>query len=245
MEIIVLGIIVLLVAAVLLFGGGKLKTLLKGFVGIFVEDLAKTPEGAAAVYNQAIDKAQNDYNTAHNTLQKVAGQLDTSKKNVAMAQDQLKKAEEKCEAFAKAGQFDKVELYAQQRNDLLEEVEIHLRAVKELEPILEEAKRINNHLEQKLTTLKKDKVRVINDLKLNKQLKSMYDDMDELKNTTNVDKLLDSVKEGVKDSREKAVGAKVVHGNKLSTKISNADQEAKKLVSNDYVEELKKKYQNK
>lgn len=245
METIILGIIILLVAAILLFGGGKLKTLLKGIVGVFVEDLAKTPEGAAAVYQQAIEKAQNDYNTAHNTLQKVAGQLDTAKKNVLISQDQLKKAEEKCEAFAKAGQYDKVELYAQQRNDILDELENQERAVKQLAPIFEEAKMISNRLEQKLTQLKKDKVRVTNDLKLNAQLKDMYDDMDELKNTTNIDKLLDSVKEGVKDSREKAVGAKVVHNNKLSTKISNADQEAKKLVNNDYIEELKKKYPTK
>jgi len=244
MEVIVLGIIVIVLAGVFIFGGSKLRVLLRGFVGLFVEDLAKTPEGVAAVYNQAIEKAQNDYNTAHNTLQKVAGQLDSSQKSVITTKDKLQKAEEKCEAFAKAGQFDKVELFAQQRNDLLEELESHERAVKELEPIFEEAKRISNFLEQKLSKMKKEKVRVINDLKLNKQLKDMYDDMDEMKNVTNVDKLLDSVKEGVKDSREQAVGAKVVHGNKLSTKISNADEDAKKLVSNDYVEELKRKYQN-
>src|SRR6185312_11905492 len=243
MEVIVLGIIVIVLAGVFIFGGSKLRVLLRGFVGLFVEDLAKTPEGVAAVYNQAIEKAQNDYNTAHNTLQKVAGQLDSSQKSVITTKDKLQKAEEKCEAFAKAGQFDKVELFAQQRNDLLEELESHERAVKELEPIFEEAKRISNFLEQKLSKMKKEKVRVINDLKLNKQLKDMYDDMDEMKNVTNVDKLLDSVKEGVKDSREQAVGAKVVHGNKLSTKISNADEDAKKLVRNDYAEELKRKYQ--
>lgn len=243
MATIVLGLIIIVLAGVFIFGGSKLRVLLRGFVGVFVEDLAKTPEGAAAAYNQAIEKAQNDYNTAHNTLQKVAGQLDSSQKSISTTEDKLRKTEEKCEAFAKSGQFDKVELFAQQRNDLIEEVEFHKRTVAELEPIFEEAKRISNYLEKKLTNLKKDKTRVTNDLKLNKQLKDMYDDMDELKNVTNVDKLLDSVKEGVKDSREKAVGAKVVHGNKLSTKISNADEEAKKLVNSDYVEELKRKYQ--
>lgn len=242
MGVFLLGLVVILLAGAFIFGGGKLRVLLKGFVGVFIEDLSKTPEGASAVYNQIIEKAQNDYNTAHNTLQKVAGQLDSSKKSVISTQNKLKSTEEKCEALAKAGQFDKLDLFAQQREDLIEELEGHERTVKELEPILEEAKRISNYLEKNLVKVKRDKVRVINDLKLNKQLKDMYDDMDELKNTTNVDKLLDSVKEGVKDSREKAVGAKIVHGNKLSTKISNADEDAKKLVRNEYVEELKKKY---
>lgn len=243
MGTVVLGIIVIVVAGAFIFGGSKLRVLLRGFMGVFVEDLAKTPEGAAAVYNQVIEKFQRDYNTAHNTLQKVAGQLDSSKKSVVATKDKLQKAEEKCEAFAKSGQFDKVELFAQQRNDLLEELELHERAVKELEPIFEEAKRISNYLEKELAKSKKEKVNAVNDLKLNKQLKDMYDDMDELKNTTNVDKLLDNVKEGLKDSREKAVGARIVHGNKLSTKISNADEDAKKLVNNDYVEELRRKYQ--
>lgn len=243
MSIFWLGIVIIILAGVFLFGGSKLRVLLKGFVGLFVEDLAKTPEGASAVYNQAIEKSQNDYNTAHNTLQNVAGQLDSTKRNVADTKNKLAKTEEKCEAFAKSGEFEKVELFAQQRDDLLEELDIQIRTVKELEPIFEEAKRISNFLEQKLAKLKKEKVRVINDLKLNKQLKNMYDDMDELKNTTNVDKLLDSVKEGAKNSRETAEGAKVVHGNKLSTRINNADEDAKKLVRNDYVEELRRKHQ--
>jgi phage shock protein A len=243
METLIVALVVIVIAAILLFGGGKLITLLKGFVGLFVEDLAKTPEGAAAVYSQAIEKAQNDYNLANNTLQKVAGQLDSAKRNIEITKTKVTETEAKCENFVKAGQFDKAELFSQERNDLMEELENQNRIAAELTPIFEEAKKINNHLETKLKQLKKDKDRVINDLKLNKQLKSMYDDMDELKNVDNVDKLLDSVKTGVKDGREKAVGARVVHENKLSTKISNANVDAKKLQSDSYIEELKKKYQ--
>lgn len=243
MEILIVSLVVIVLAAILLFGGGKLITLLKGFVGLFVEDLAKTPEGAAAVYSQAIDKAQNDYNLANNTLQKVAGQLDTAKRNIEATKIKITQTETKCESLVKAGQIDKASLFAQERNDLIDELENQTRIANELTPIHEEAKKINNHLEAKLKQLKKDKDRVINDLKLNKQLKSMYDDMDELKNVDNVDKLLDSVKTGVKDGREKAVGARVVHENKLSTKISNADAEAKKLQSDSYIEDLKKRYQ--
>ncbi|MNV90664.1 hypothetical protein D3C71_1850720 [compost metagenome] len=97
-------------------------------------------------------------------------------------------------------------------------------------------------MEDKLKKLQKDKNRVISDLKLNKELKVMYDDMDELKNTTSTDKLLDTVKKGVQDTRETAVGARVVHENKTSTKLANAETEARKLQSSSYVEDLKKKY---
>lgn len=245
MGVVITGAIIIALAALFIFGKdtlGQLRVLLRGFTGLFVEDLSKTPEGAAAVYTDKINEAQNKYNIAHNTLQKVAGQLDSAKKSIVATKDKITKVEEKCEAFAKAGKDEELRLFAQQRLDLMEELELHERTQKELEPIFEEAKKISNHLERQLKQLKKDRVNVVNDLNLNKQLKEMYDDMEELKNLTNTDKLLSSIKEGVKDSREKAVGARVVHNNKLSTKISNADEQAKKLVNDDFVEQLKQKY---
>ncbi|MNJ90294.1 hypothetical protein D3C87_78890 [compost metagenome] len=238
-------LVVVVIIAVVLFGGGKLRTLLKGFVGLFVEDLAKTPEGAAAVYTEAITKAQNQYNIANDTLQKVAGQLETAKSDLAETIKEIADCEKKAENFAKAQQWDKVELFGNQRNELLEESENQKANIARLTPIYEEAKVINNNLEQKLVKLKKDKVRVVNDLKMNKQLKGMYDDMDELKNNNDIDKLVDAVKTGVRDSRETAVGARTVHENKVSTKVANANAEAKKLEGSAYVEELKKKFNQK
>lgn len=240
MEILIYGVIVLILAALIL--SGKFRVLVRGFFGLFVQNIAKTPEGAEAVYNQVIEKAQNDYNTANDALQRIAGQLDTAQKTVASVKDAIKAAEAKCEQFAKANQFEKVEIFANERNDLFDDLEIHETAVKELTPLFEEAKLLNNTLEAKLAKLKKEKTQTISKMKLNTQLKDMYDGMNELKNTTNADKLLDAVKEGAKEKRELAVGAGVVHNNKLSTKIDKANAEAKTLTSNSYVDELKKKY---
>ena len=39
---------------------GKLMTLARGFAGLFVENVATTPTGAKAVYNDAIEKAQGN-----------------------------------------------------------------------------------------------------------------------------------------------------------------------------------------
>ena len=79
-------------------------------------------------------------------------------------------------------------------------------------------------------------------MKVKKQLKEVYDDMDELKNVTATDKLLESVRDKNKDLDAVVEGSKVVHNNKMSTKLQQAENEAKKLNSNDYLESLKKKY---
>ena len=55
---------VVFVLALIVFPGvrGKLKVLVGGFLNIFVEDMAKSPEGAKAVFQQAIEEVQERYN---------------------------------------------------------------------------------------------------------------------------------------------------------------------------------------
>ena len=79
-------------------------------------------------------------------------------------------------------------------------------------------------------------------MKVKKQLQEVYDDMDELKNVTATDRLLDSVRDKNKDLDAMVEGSRVVHENKISTKLSKAEVEAKKTSSNEYLESLKKKY---
>lgn len=49
---------VVFILALIIFPGvrDKLKVLVGGFLNIFVEDMAKTPEGAKAVFQQAIEE---------------------------------------------------------------------------------------------------------------------------------------------------------------------------------------------
>ena len=70
----------------------------------------------------------------------------------------------------------------------------------------------------------------------------VYDSMDELKNATATDKLLDSIKEKNDDLNASVAGARVIHENRTSTKVQRANEQASKLQSNDYLESLKKKY---
>lgn len=63
MGIVIGAVAVVFVLALIIFPGvrGKLKVLVGGFLNIFVEDIAKTPEGAKAVFQQAIEEVQERY----------------------------------------------------------------------------------------------------------------------------------------------------------------------------------------
>ena len=90
--------------------------------------------------------------------------------------------------------------------------------------------------------LRKESKETIENMRMKKELEDVYDNMDELKNVTATDKLLDHVREKNKDLNASVEGARVVHNNKLSTKIQKADAAAKKAQSNDYLDALMKKH---
>lgn len=232
-----------LVAATGLALTGKGRYMISGFKNLFFVDVAKTAKGAEAIYTQAIEEASDAYTKASNNLQKVAGLLDTAKRNQGSTTEKITLTKAKMEDLAKKQMFDKVQLYSQELSSFDEDLSFYNSEIKKYEPMFRQAQLLTQNYEQKLIKLKKDKKTVIRQLEINKQTKEMYDDLDELKNAKVSDKLLDSVKEGIVETGEMATGARILHESKHSTKILEAENEVKSIKYNDYVEQLKKQYQ--
>ena len=86
----ILGAILLLfVVALVLFPEFRrgLKVLASGILGVFVKDLAKTPEGAEAVYNEAIEEERELYRKACDVLNKASGEYQAAQKNLTKLQE--------------------------------------------------------------------------------------------------------------------------------------------------------------
>ena len=105
-----------------------------------------------------------------------------------------------------------------------------------------DAEEVHRACEANLRKLKRESKDVVENMKVKAQLNEVYDSMDDLKNATATDKLLDSIKEKNNDLNASVAGAKTIHENKTSTKIQRANEQAKKLQSDSYLESLKKKY---
>ena len=230
--IIVLGLIV----------SGKARVLGRGILNLVVTNVAKTPEGAEAVYLEAIDVAQDKYNKSDDHLRLVSGQLDTQKQNLNTVDQRIKALESSCEGLVRSGNVSGAQKLSEERDLKLQERAAYVAAIAKLEPAVIDATEVAAHYEKKLKTLKAEKTTVVTNMKLDKQMSEMYSDMDELRNDSNIDKLLSSVKDGSRENREKAVGAKTVHESKSSTQVARIEAEARKNQSNDYIESLKKKY---
>lgn len=230
------------VFAVLLIWFPEFRALLKGFARVFIKDMATTPEGAEAIYGEKIDEAQDAYNKADNAYRIAAGKLSNAQKDMETLKSRLLKVETECETFVKNGKMEMAQLKSEEREEVLSDIQRLSQLIVAFEEATRQAKEAQTMCENRLRKLKREGKEVVENMRVKTQLKEVYDDMDELKNVTATDKLLDSVREKSKDLDAVVEGSKVIHENRLSTRLQKADSEAKKLQSNDYLESLKKKY---
>ena len=237
-------IVILLIAVIILIFilFPEARTLFSGITRLFIKDMATTPEGAEAIYGEKIDQAQDAYNKADNAYKVAAGKLSNAQKDMKNLKVKLEKVESECESLVKANKIELAQLKADEREEIMADIKRYSELVKAYEDAANTAKEAQEMCEKNLRKLKRESKEVVENMKVKKQLQEVYDDMDELKNVTATDKLLDSVRDKNKDLDAIVEGSKVVHNNKMSTKLAKAEVEAKKNSSNDYLDSLKKKY---
>lgn len=239
-KLIVILVIAVIILIFILFP--EARTLFSGITRLFIKDMATTPEGAEAIYGEKIDQAQDAYNKADNAYKVAAGKLSNAQKDMKNLKAKLEKVESECESLVKANKIELAQLKADEREEIMSDIKRYSELVKAYEDAANTAKEAQEMCEKNLRKLKRESKEVVENMKVKKQLQEVYDDMDELKNVTATDKLLDSVRDKNKDLDAIVEGSKVVHNNKMSTKLAKAEVEAKKNSSNDYLDSLKKKY---
>ena len=235
-------ILIVAVVVLLLILFPELRKLLLGWTRIFIKDMATTPEGAEAIYAEKINEAQDKYNKADNALRTAAGKLANEEGKLRSLQKQLKDAEEKCEALVKAGRMDLAQIKAEEREEIVSDIERSKRLVEAYTSAKNDAEEVHKACAMNLKKLKKESREIVENMRVKEQLNEVYDSMDDLKNVTATDKLLDSIKERNNDLNASVAGAKVIHESRISTKVQRANEQARQLQSNDYLESLKKKY---
>lgn len=237
-------IIILVIAVVILIFilFPEARTLFSGITRLFIKDMSTTPEGAEAIYGEKIDQAQDAYNKADNAYKVAAGKLSNAQKDMKNLKSKLEKVESECESLVKANKIELAQLKADEREEIMADIKRYSELIKAYEDAANTAKEAQEMCEKNLRKLKRESKEVVENMKVKKQLQEVYDDMDELKNVTATDKLLDSVRDKNRDLDAIVEGSKVIYNNKMSTKLARAEVEAKKNSSNDYLDSLKRKY---
>ena len=239
-KIIICAIICFAVVILILFPESRV--LFRAFGKLFFKDMSATPEGAEALFEEKIDEAQEAYNKASSAYKRATGKLETTKRDLENLKIRLKKAEADCETFVKTGQMGNAQLKAEEREEIMSDIRRVNELIKAYTKAEAQAKEAHTLCEQNLRKLKREKKEVVENMKVKRELNDVYEDMDELHASTTTDKLLESVREKNRDLNTLVEGSRIVHENKLSTRLQRADEEARKLQSNDYLDSLKAKY---
>ena len=207
MGVVIGAVAVVFVLALIIFPGvrGKLKVLVGGFLNIFVEDIAKTPEGAKAVFQQAIEEVQERYNKAGDTLNRFVGEQSSVQKNLNKLYGELKDVESKCESLVRSGNMADAAIFSTRREEILFEISQKEGYLRELEPMVKEAQTVYEAYDKKLRELKKQSRMTVEEMKLRGNMKDLLGDLDELRRDSATDKLLGSVRDGAEDLRKEVV----------------------------------------
>lgn len=183
MGIVIGAVAVVFVLALIIFPGvrGKLKVLVGGFLNIFVEDIAKTPEGAKAVFQQAIEEVQERYNKAGDTLNRFVGEQSSVQKNLNKLYGELKDVESKCESLVRSGNMADAAIFSTRREEILFEISQKEGYLREIEPMVKEAQTVYEAYDKKLRELKKQSRMTVEEMKLRGNMKDLLGDLDELR----------------------------------------------------------------
>ncbi len=238
----VLGIAALGVAGLVFIMFPEARSLGKGFLRIFVQDMASTPEGAKAIYAEKIEELQQTYNEASDSYRMVTGEYEHSKKELQSLQQRLKQVESQCEALMKMRNEEGAIVKAQERQEILEDIQRVGDMMDKYEQAMNEAKEISSTCEQQLLQMKKEMKDTIQEMQDNKRISEVYQRMDKLRNTTGTDKMIAAIHEKNENLAKMASGSKAVYQNSTAAKSIKVEKDVRKLESQAYLDSLRSKY---
>lgn len=222
----------------------KSRVLFKAFGNLFFDNMAATPEGAEALYSQKIEEAMESYRNAKDAFNLAAGRLKTTHSELEQYQNELDKLDAKCKNLAQKGDRESLMVMAQERENVIQNISHYQDLIDKYKAVYEETKAIYEQADRNVEQLKQEKTDTVRRMKDNRNIKELYDQVDKIRGVSSTDKLLDVIRDKDKELNEMAEGAKVIHQNKLSTRLQIAEKNSADQETLDYVNQMMAKYSN-
>lgn len=239
---VLIGVAVLAVVGVFVFSG-KARTLGKAFINLFVTDLASTPEGAEALFLQKEEQVEESFRKADEVYKKIAGQLSRNERELKEMEDQIPRIEKDCERLAQKNDKEGLMIKAQERSDILEEIENHKIVIQELTGARNAAAQARKACEDDLAQVRKQHKKVVADMKRNTQMKEVYDDLEGIGADNHTSRMLERVVTKSQELDDMVEGSRQAYETKTSTKVKKLNERLRKNDADDYANKLLKQYQ--
>lgn len=193
---------------------------------------ASTPEGAAAYYNSAIEARRDDYAKANALYGQINGKIVTYNQQLRDAKKKKMQYDLDLKKCIDSGDDESAKVFIRKQTELEDQIQILKQNLTELESNAEVQKEVVDNLAQEVEALKAEKEKSVLTLETAQTIKSLK--VDSPVATTEQDKMLEKVRDGVQKAGEEATGHRIAYENsasvqekRLDQKMREADVEAK------------------
>jgi phage shock protein A len=198
---------------------------------------ASTPQGAAAYYNSAIEEKDKAYTNAVQTLSKMTGKVQTYEQQLRDYKKQKMQYDMDIKTCIESGDDDTARILLKKQADLDDKIEILKTSVAELKNSVQIQQENVDTLKEEKEALKAEKDKSILELETSQAIQALkVDDI----STTEEDKMLEKVRDGVQKAKEAATGHKIAYENSDAVQQKRIDQRMRDADVEAKLQELKK-----
>lgn len=198
---------------------------------------ASTPEGAAAYYNTAISKKEEEHQKAYDIYAQMIGKIQTYEEQLRSLQKEKMQVDIKIENCIEKNDDDSAKVYLKRKSEIADKVDIIKNALRELKENSELQKEVVDGLFDSLGELKSEKENAILALETAQVTKSLQATPGV--NNSEADKMLEKVRDGVKKTTEKANGNRVAYEKSTEVQQKRLDKKMKDEEIDKELEQLK------
>lgn len=193
---------------------------------------ANTPEGAAAYYNAAIESKKDKYNQAIEILGRMTGKVTTYEQQLLDCKKAKMQYELDIQRCIGSNDDEMAKLYLKKQADIDDQIQILKQSIPELKANIDLQQEVVSELREEIEKLKSEKEKAILTLETSQSIKALKADVHA--STTEEEKMLEKVRDGVQKSKEEATGHRITYENsttvqekRLNQRMKDADIEAK------------------
>ena len=203
---------------------------------------ASTPEGAAAYYNSAIEAKTDVYTKAVAMLGQMNGKANSFDQQLRDCKKQKMQYDINLKNCIHSGDDESARVYIRKQAELEDKIHILKDSLAELQENIVLQKENVNSLKEELEALKSEKEKAILELETSQTVQALK--VDSNLATTEEDKMLEKVRDGVQKAKEAATGHKIAYENSDSVQQKRLDQRMRDADIEAKLQELKKTAKN-
>lgn len=198
---------------------------------------AASPTGAKSYYNTAISKKEESYKSAFSIYTQMLGKIETYENQLRNLKKENMQLDINIDNCISKNDDSGAKVYLIRRQEIKDKIEIIREALKELNDNAAVQKEILDNLNTELDDLKAEKEKAVLILETAQVTKSLQATPGV--STSEEDKMLEKVREGIQKTKEEGIGNKIAYENSASVQQKRLDNKMKEDEIQKQLDQLK------